>query len=244
MTAPAIRLAASNPATVNNSLASLAQQFGVELRVSRDMKAKYDGKGVFLGYEPTGGNLVVVQGNPAGIAELRERMEGAFAAPTDEQMEMWLAELDLIAPRRPSSTNDDDLRMQAYCSRLAAYPADVVREALLVHTWRFFPSWAELKDVCDELTAHRVAVRDELERLAAAHRERNLRAVALPQPPAEPDEEAAAKRRAEADRIAGDVLASLTAKVAQEDAAARAARQAAADSYAARRGKPEPSPEA
>lgn len=208
------------------------------------MKARYDGKGVFLGYEATGGALVVVQGDPGCIAELRERMEGAFAAPTDEQMEMWLAELDLIAPRRASSTNDDDLRMQAYCTRLAAYPADVVREALLVHAWRFFPSWAELKEVCDELTAHRAAVRDELERLAAAQLERDARARALPQPSAEPDAEAAARRRAEAQRIAGSVLASLTAKVAQEDAAARAMHQAAADSYAAKRGRADATPEA
>jgi len=237
---PSIRLAASSPKAVNNSLASLAQQCGVELRVSRDMEAKYDKHGAFLGYEPNGKTLAVVNGTPEAIEAMQARMEGAFAAPSDDQVELWLAELDQIAPRRASSTADDDLRMNAYLSRLVAYPADVVREALLQHRWRFFPSWAELADVCDELVAHRRAVRAELDRAASRIRERELRARALPDQSTyhrTADEEREARRRAVAS--VADILAGMKAKVEEQEAADKERAETAAASYQRFRQPPE-----
>ncbi|MFN7002203.1 MAG: hypothetical protein ACK4NW_02090 [Roseinatronobacter sp.] len=200
------------------------------------MKAKYEG-GAFIGYEPTGRTMAIVKGSPEAIAAMRERMEGAFAPPTDDQMEVWLAELDMIAPRRASSTNDDDLRMQAYINRLSTYPADVVREALLSRTWRFFPSWFELQEVCDELTAHRRAVRAELDRAEAKARDREIRARALPtnQTSVATDDEIA-ERKAEAARMVDEVLAGMKAKLAEDEAAQKARADAAAASYAKFRG--------
>src|SRR5690606_28314230 len=109
-----------------------------------------------------------------------DRMAGAFATPTDDQVEEWIAELSLIAPKRFDGEGNEMLRLRAYVSRLRDYPADVVREALLSRVWRFFPSWAELSEACDELVSHRRAVRAELDRAEAKIRERELRARALP----------------------------------------------------------------
>lgn len=236
----AIRLAASSPSAVNNSLASLARQCGVELRVSRDMEAKYDRTGAFVGYEPNGKTLAIVNGSPEAIDAMRSRMEGAFAAPVEDQVELWLAELDQIAPRRASSSADDDLRMNAYLSRLMAYPADVVREAVLQHRWRFFPSWAELADVCDELVAHRRAVRAELDRAADRIREQEMRARALPDEATcrrTEDEEREARKRAV--ESVGDLLSDMLAKAEAEDAKAKADQGAAIASYVRFRGASE-----
>lgn len=208
--------------------------------MSKDTEAKYDKNGAFLGWEPTGKTLAIIKGSPEAIEAMRQRMEGAFAPPQEPQIELWLAELDQIAPRRASSGADDDLRLRAYVTRLADYPADVVREALLQRRWRFFPSWAELAEVCDELVQHRRAVRAELDRAVQRERERELRAKALPT-------EATYTRTAEEDRAVrkrtaasvADILASMQARVAAENAEEAARQQAAPASYERFRPTPE-----
>ncbi|MDP0925703.1 hypothetical protein Q0601_00815 [Paracoccus onubensis] len=144
------------------------------------MKAKYDKYGAFIGYEKTGKILATIKGDEDSICAMRERLAGAFAQPTEDQVEEWVAELSLIAPKRFDGDGNEMLRLRAYVSRLREYPADVVREALLSRVWRFFPSWAELSDACDELVAHRRAVRVELDRAEEKIRDRELRARALP----------------------------------------------------------------
>lgn len=156
------RLATATPAQVNNSLASLARQCGVELNVRKDYKAEYDRHGAFLGWKDTGRVIALVDGKPANIDAMASRIVGAFEPATVDQVEEWLVELSMLAPRRADGDGNDLLRLEAYGRRLADYPADVVREALLGRVWRFWPSWAELHDVCEELTAQRRAVRDAL----------------------------------------------------------------------------------
>ena len=227
------RLADARPDQTNSSLASLARQCGLDLRVSKDSEARYDKHGAFIGWEPNGKTLAIIKGTPEAIEAMRQRMEGAFAPADEPQIELWLAELDQIAPRRAASGADDDLRLRAYVSRLQGYPADVVREALLQHRWRFFPSWAELADVCDELVQHRRAVRAELDRRAAAMRERELRSRALPDQETftRTGEERSAEREA-AKALADEILAGLTGALRTQEADAKARQKAAAESYA------------
>lgn len=193
--------------------------------------ANYE-NGAFIGYKPTGGIIVTVSGTMEAIGAMRKRLEDASAPATNRQMEVWLVELDLIAPRKASSSVEDDLRIQAYLSRLSAYPADVVYEALLTRTWRFFPSWAELKDMCDELMKPRHAVLAELERTEREARERELRARALPtEQKAVPTEEEASARKAERMRYAENVLKEMKNKLAAAEAALEADAEAARLSY-------------
>lgn len=107
--------------------------------------------------------ITEVKGTPearsAAIAALQ-----AFLAPAPQcDLELWLAELSVMVARRPDDDATETLRLRAYTDRLGAYPADVVREALLVRTWRFWPSWAELKEVCDQLVRNRRAIIGEIE---------------------------------------------------------------------------------
>ncbi|QBX35159.1 hypothetical protein E4191_10975 [Paracoccus liaowanqingii] len=196
------------------------------------MRAKHE-NGVFIGYEPTGDIVAAVSGTPEAIAAMRKRLEDAATPATNDRMEVWLVELDLIAPRKVSSSIEDDLRMQAYLTRLSAYPADVVREALLRRTWRFFPSWAELKDVCDELMKPRLAVLAALERAEQEAHERELGARSLPtEQTAVPTDGEAAARKAEAAHLVNEVLKGMKAKLAADEAAQEADAKAAQDSYA------------
>lgn len=72
-----------------------------------------------------------------------------------EEIEGWLAELALITRRRPETDFEGELRLTAYSTRLARYPADVARYATLEKVWPFWPSWYELKAVCDDAVAFR-----------------------------------------------------------------------------------------
>ncbi|MEB3214490.1 MAG: hypothetical protein VKL39_24290, partial [Leptolyngbyaceae bacterium] len=70
-------------------------------------------------------------------------------------IEGWLAELSVIVARRPDDEFAEELRVEAYASRLSRYPADVARHVLLGKTWRFFPTWDELERECEARTAGR-----------------------------------------------------------------------------------------
>ena len=98
----------------------------------------------------------------AGDAQSRRDAVNALAgfvtpAPKN-QIEEWIAELSVITRRRQDDDITENLRLSAYSSRLADYPADVAREALLKHKWLFFPAWAELQEVCEKLAAPRRAM--------------------------------------------------------------------------------------
>ena len=87
-----------------------------------------------------------------------------FVTPAPKgQIEEWLAELSVITRRKQDDDITEGLRLSAYSSRLAEYPADVAREALLKHNWLFFPAWAGLKGVCDKLAVPRRAMLWHLE---------------------------------------------------------------------------------
>lgn len=96
----------------------------------------------------------------AAVADLRMLL----TPPEVPQIEAWLAELSVLAPKRASDEFEEALRLSAYTSRLGAFPADVVRYALMERPWRFWPSWHELEAVCREVTAKRLAMIAALER--------------------------------------------------------------------------------
>lgn len=101
---------------------------------------------------------VSVSGDMAARRNAVAAIEGFFSEAPNRQIEEWLAELSVITRRRQDDEITEGLRLAAYSSRLARYPADVVAEALLRHKWLFFPAWAELEDVCEKLITPRRAM--------------------------------------------------------------------------------------
>lgn len=168
------------------------------------MRAKYD-RGAFVGYEDLPGHSATAQGDRDGLRQARAQVEKALTSCPAERIEPWLAELSVIAPARQHDPMTDELRMTAYSSRLAAYPADVVCHVLLAEVWRFWPSWAELHEACEAATSPRRAMRDAI----SAELERQSLAAQSDRPslPTESPEDAAARRAR-----ANDVVAEFVSK--------------------------------
>lgn len=143
--------------------------------------------------------------------------------PADEgRIELWLAELAVITARRRDDEGTDALRLSAYATRLRDYPADVAKAALLDHRWRFWPSWAELAEVCDALVKPRRELQMRLDQAAAKAEQR-----AIPAPGQH--HETRDERRVSAEK-ARDILAGINLRAGMEaQEAAEADRKRRAD---------------
>lgn len=147
-------LARQRPADMDKAAVSRARSHGVGLAV------RYEGR------YPTGANgerlpsyVVAVgcgvdgdeQSRSAALADLRNFMTPAAR----EVVEDWLAELSVMCAARQRDQLEASLMLEAYTSRLMQYPADVVKDALLVKPWKFFPTWGELQSYCEQKTSPR-----------------------------------------------------------------------------------------
>lgn len=127
-----------------------------------------------------------IMGNDAQRKAALADLEKFQTPPSVCDIEKWVAELSVLTAGKGVIGFDADLLISAYSSRLREYPADVVRQSLLGKTWKWFPTWDELKKVCDSLASprrhmiaalmrpapdlepkRRAPTRDEQERIAA-----------------------------------------------------------------------------
>lgn len=189
-------LARQEPADVDRAAQSRASRHGAALQV------RYEGR-----YPQNGPSYMVavgcdVDGTAVACQSALSEMLN-FATPAAQaDIEGWLAELSVIVARRKDDEFGDALRLEAYASRLRAYPSDVVRKALLGTSWQFWPTWAELERICEAMAGPR-------RMMIAALRHG-------PQEPPQRDIEAAERHRAA--RIAAEFLAECKG----QDARARA----------------------
>lgn len=96
-----------------------------------------------------------VGGSLGQLPALARTIEETLRPAPTEVIEEWLAELSVLVARREGDEFTEELRVTAYASRLAAYPADVVREVLLARVWKFWPTWEELHRACESLATPR-----------------------------------------------------------------------------------------
>jgi hypothetical protein len=151
-------------------LVSQASSHGVELREGSRLRPVYDDHGTFLGNDvvPLGWYAKGPDGGKAATADVVRK--AMTPAPVDT-IEEWLAELSVITARRAEDEFTGALRVDAYSRRLAGYPADVVKAALFEGKWKFWPTWAELAEVCDKAVAKRKAMAAALDIHAEARAE-------------------------------------------------------------------------
>ena len=211
------RLAAHSPAETNSLVASSVRQCGVTLEEATDVK---------FSYEKPDGTIVPTRyvkfwtaraGSHSQIDAAREKLAYAMRPAERGQVLGWLAELSVITARRADDDATEDLRAAAYSNRLSDYPADVVREALLVRRWKFFPTWLELGDACDEIVKPRKQMQAALDQAEWEVADRERRARALPDQDAvtlTPDEQA--ERRAKTAERMADLVAGLRAATERE----------------------------
>jgi len=160
-------------AQTDQALRSLASSQGVNLTSGVALKSRYDGNGAFIGSdivpEPIRAN-----GSPEGLAVVAEKIRSTMRPASQEKIEQWIAELSVIKPPRKSDGMTLELLLAAYTKRLAGFPADMVREVLIVRTWQFFPTWFELDAVWNAMLSARRAMLSACE-------------VSIPRPPPEPE---------------------------------------------------------
>lgn len=162
---------------MDRAAVSRASSHGVALTVDYDFRFPRDERGNSLGVvtRVKGCRVGLANGSDA-VAAVDDLRKLQSPAPLDV-IEAWLAELSVITARRGDDEFAEELRVTAYASRLRQFPADVVKQALLRKTWKFWPSWHELEAECRELSAPREAmisaILDAMARSdPAEHRER------------------------------------------------------------------------
>ena len=230
-------LAARSTAEVDRSVVSSVQQCGVRLREDIDWRGSYERPdGSIAPAQATRRGWIAAAMTPAQLAAAQGKVAASMTPASESQITRWIAELSVITARREDAPETEALRLAAYRSRLAAYPADVAREALLVHGWKFFPAWAELAEVCDRLVEDRRRIKAALDRAASEAAEREARARALPTEATAtqtPEEASAARKRRGA--VLGDMIAEMRAKAEAQLAEHDAAAEQAEASFAAYR---------
>ena len=148
---------------MDSAAVSRASQHGVTLKVSKSGRATYDEKGNRTGFI-TFADGCDVDGPPEARGMALADLE-KFNTPAPTRMiEGWLAELSVIVARRGDDEFGDELRLSAYASRLARYPADISRRAILGERWKFWPTWYELENVCERLHSPRMRMMAALRR--------------------------------------------------------------------------------
>lgn len=149
-------LEARTPSEVDKVLQSQALSHNVALRVRFDTRSSRDSNGsVTTDFVVRGADAV---GQIEDMQEMAAKVSSAMTPPDSARIEAWLAEMSVLVVKGKGDQFSDTLRIVAYAKRLAEYPADVVRAALLDHKWQFWPSWADLSDLCDNLAAPRRAM--------------------------------------------------------------------------------------
>lgn len=132
---------------MDKAAVSRAKSHGVDLEV------KYEGR---FPSGPNGERLPSyfvatgchVTGDEAQREKALDVLEKLQQPPEVRQIEEWLAELSVLTAGRSRSGVEAGLLLNAYSSRLAKFPTDVVKYALLTKTWRWFPTWDELEKEC------------------------------------------------------------------------------------------------
>lgn len=97
-----------------------------------------------------------------------ELVRRACEPGTNREIAAAIAELFRLTKGRVQGDGESKLLAEAMVARLRAYPIDVVRFAC--EYWleggrenRFFPSWPELKEICDKRLKGRICLKRALE---------------------------------------------------------------------------------
>lgn len=141
---------------MDRAAVSRASQHGVGLRV------KYEGRypeGRPAYWVAAGCEVSPDGDHSAALADLRNFMT---PAPMRD-IEAWLAVLSVTVAKRRDDEFTEELRLSTYASRLAKYPADVVRN-VTGQTYGFWPTWEEMEKRCEALAGPRQAMIAALER--------------------------------------------------------------------------------
>lgn len=105
-----------------------------------------------------------LRGDAINVASALSDLRNFMTPAPIRAIEAWLAELSVIVARKHGDAVSDELRVTAYATRLARYPADVARRVTIGTPYTFWPTWAEMEKLADTLTSPRRSMIAALER--------------------------------------------------------------------------------
>ena len=139
---------------MDKAAVSRASSHGVSLEVKYEGRYPIGANGEYLpSYQVAVG--CDIHGTTEQRLAAKADLENFMTPAPIRQIEQWLAELSVLVAGRGREGFDAELMVTAYSSRLAQYPADVVRYALLAKLWKWFPTWEELERICKAKTGPR-----------------------------------------------------------------------------------------
>ena len=93
---------------------------------------------------------------------LAERViEGYYQPLSKVEIAREIARLQIIAPEKEKAEFDIKARTAIWIEELSKYPADVVLDAFR-RKYRWFPTLAEIRDVCDNEVAFRELIKRKI----------------------------------------------------------------------------------
>lgn len=145
-------LVARRPEEVDRALqASLMSSLGVDLELVSEWRFPSDAKPyqVAVGCQ--------IGGNASNYAAALQRLEAASIPAAKDQIEEWLAALQVATAGARKSETAEALGLAVYAGALARYPADVAHTACvrLATTMKWFPVLADIIAMCDRLSQDR-----------------------------------------------------------------------------------------
>lgn len=87
-----------------------------------------------------------------------DELRASLGATSDAEILKWLVELRAITASRQEAGAEAALALKAYVERLRGYPRQIIHEALIVETYKFFPTWDEMKTNLDKAHAPYLAL--------------------------------------------------------------------------------------
>jgi len=118
--------------------------------------------GEVIGWRQVVDHAEVSTAKTTDIVSCQRIVAKAMAPASDREMAIWLAELSTISVRRSESAQEGALAITAYTRRLRDYPGDIVRDTLLNWAGKWFPTWAELKEILDARTGPRREIQNAI----------------------------------------------------------------------------------
>ncbi|SNZ21697.1 hypothetical protein [Cohaesibacter gelatinilyticus] len=147
-------LASRSPRDIPQVMQQIARKHGVTFKTYQKLEYPEGGfRSVTIGCS-IGGKIKNAKAVAGEIDLLLTPMaEGGKSAIAT--IEAWLAELNSICARRSEDQTGQRVSLASLSSRLQDYPVDVVRYVLLVKSWKWFPTWHDLKGEADAIVSER-----------------------------------------------------------------------------------------
>lgn len=206
---------------MDQAAVSRASSHGVNLEIKIETRFPRGPNGETLPTYTVATGCKICGNNLARNAALADLIK--FLTPASLcQIECWLAELSVLCASRQREPIEGALMITAYSSRLANYPADVVYDALLRKTWKWWPDWSELHKYCEAAASprrHMIAALQKPKpdsapprRLANAAEKKRAQKLVDEMFPAE----SPAKRNAAAESMAGNCMVEVPAGISPD----------------------------